>query len=109
MHRFAEAEQLEGEALVLKQKLVGDAHPDVGRNLNALGQLIFNRKISPHPVAILKATLSIQRKLIGDDDRGTLDPLDALGKALDAGGKYDEAEAIWREDMGACDVLSAIG
>ena len=45
----------------------------------------------------LKATLSIQRKIIGEDRQATLETLFALGRVLDSEGKTAEAESVWRE------------
>src|SRR5262249_44827523 len=68
--KYEEAEKLDAEALVMRQHLLGEAHPDVGRTLNALGQQLANKEL-PAADAVLKATLSIQRKLIGDDQQAT--------------------------------------
>jgi serine/threonine protein kinase/tetratricopeptide (TPR) repeat protein len=96
---YEEALRLDEEALVMRQHLLGETHPDVGRTLNALGQLLGNRKELPAADAVLKATLSIQRKLIGDENRATLETFYALAKVLDDEGKPAEAEPVWREGL----------
>jgi tetratricopeptide (TPR) repeat protein len=49
--------------------------------------------------AVLRATLSIQRKLIGDEQRATLETFHALGQVLDQEGKNAEAETVFREAL----------
>ena len=93
---WEESERLDAEALVMRQELLGETHPDVSRTLNALGQSLGNHQL-PAADAVLKATLSIQRKLFGDDNRATIETLFALAKVLDAEGKASEAEPVWRE------------
>jgi serine/threonine protein kinase len=97
---YEEAEKLDAEALVMRQHLLGESHPDVGRTLNALGQLLANKEL-PAADAVLKATLSIQRKLIGDDQQATLETLWALAQVLDREGKLEESEAVGREGLAA--------
>ena len=92
---------MDTEALLIRQKLLGDAHPDVPRNLNALGQLLANRGNLQAADAVLKAVLSIQRKLLGEDDQATIETLCNLAKVLQAEGKKSEAQFVWREALAA--------
>jgi tetratricopeptide (TPR) repeat protein len=46
---------------------------------------------------VLKAVLSIQRKLLGDDNPATLETFGSLAKVLHEEGKRPEAESMWRE------------
>jgi len=96
LKQYDEAKKLDAEALVLRQHVFGDAHPDVARTLNALGQLLGNQGELATADAVLKATLSIQRKIIGED-QGTIETLNALGKVLNDEGKSAEAEPLLRE------------
>ena len=83
----------------MRQKLLGDEHPDVPRNLNALGQLLGNRGDLPAAEAVLKAVLSIQRRLLGDDNQATLETFCSLAKVLQREGKQPEAESVLREAL----------
>ncbi|HTL54058.1 MAG TPA: serine/threonine-protein kinase [Candidatus Limnocylindrales bacterium] len=99
LQQFDEAKRLDAEALVLRQHIFGDAHPDVARTLNALGQLLGNQGELATADAVLKATLSIQRKIIGED-QATIETLNALGRVLNDEGKPAEAEPFLREALG---------
>jgi tetratricopeptide (TPR) repeat protein len=99
LDRFEEAQSLDTEALVMRQKLLGDAHPDVPRNFNALGQLLRNRGDLQAAEGVLKAVLSIQRKMFGDDNQATLETFCSLAQALQREGKRSEAESVWREAL----------
>jgi len=99
LERFEEAQSLDTMALVIRQKILGDAHPDVPRNLNALGQLLGKRGDLRAAEGVLKAVLSIQRKLLGDDNQATLETLCSLAKVLHDEGKRPEAESVWREAL----------
>jgi tetratricopeptide (TPR) repeat protein len=98
LKQFEEAKRLDAEALVLRQHVLGDAHPDVARTLNALGQLLGNNGELATADAVLKATLSIQRKIVGED-QATLETLDALGRFLGQEGKTAESESVLREAL----------
>src|SRR5262249_7579876 len=98
-HRYDEAQKVEEEVVAMRLKLLGEAHTDVGRGLNTLGQLLRNRGELLSSDAVLRATLSIQRKLIGDEHRATLETFYALGEVLAQEGKLREAESVWREEL----------
>jgi hypothetical protein len=48
---------------------------------------------------VLSAALSIQRKLLAEDNPDLLYTLDSLGAALEGQGKWAEAEAVHREAL----------
>ena len=43
--------------------------------------------------------LSIQRKVVGEDDQATIDTFEALGNVLDSENKTNEAESVRREAL----------
>jgi tetratricopeptide (TPR) repeat protein len=78
---------------------LGDEHPDVARNLNALGQLLAKQGNLHAADAVLKAVLSVQRKIMGEDSSATIETMCSLAKVLQSEGKKTEAESIWREAL----------
>jgi serine/threonine protein kinase len=105
MERFDESQKLNMRAIVIRDKLLGDSHPDVLRNLNSLGQLTMNRGDLPVASSLLKAVLSMQRGMLGATNDAALETICALAKSLQREGKASEAESEWREALGVGDTL----
>ncbi len=128
VRRFDEAQALHVEAQALLQKILGDAHPDVSRNLESQGQLLSNRGDLEGAEGVLRSVLAIQRKLMGNDNQAIASTLCNLARTLHERGKRPEAEAAWREalsigvkywaphhpdrlhaERGLCETLEALG
>jgi tetratricopeptide (TPR) repeat protein len=65
--------------------------------LRQFGQVLANRGDLESADGVLKAVLSIQRKLLGDENASTLETFTVLAKTLRREGKLSESESVWRE------------
>ena len=74
--RYTKGEPLIREALEIRRKLYGTAHPDVARSLEELGLNYFERGENDEAVQQLREAVAMQRKL-----HGKLHP--ALAQAMD--------------------------
>jgi tetratricopeptide (TPR) repeat protein len=67
--RYSEAEPLYQQALALRQKLLGDEHPDVATSFNNLGMLRFHHYAEA--ADYLGKALTLIERLLGPDHPNT--------------------------------------
>ena len=91
-----EAEALQREAFALLQK-VSDNYADVAASLKNLGDRMREKGNLDDAHSVLTATLSLQRKLLGDDHQDTLYTLNSLALTYEAQTNWSEAESVMRE------------
>ncbi len=91
-----EASALEQEAFALLQKVTGN-YADIAHSLYLLGNRMLQRGDLEDAYSVLSATLSLQRKLLGDDHPETLDTLNSLGLTCQARNNWSGAESVWRQ------------
>jgi len=102
----AEAELILRDALVMRQKLLGDSHPDVTESLTSLGALLMNQhKLAEAEPLLLKTHESLQQneKVETKYKRNTLTLLVRLYK------DWDKAElaAEWKQKLEIFDKAEA--
>ena len=91
-----EAEALEQEALALRLK-VSDNYPDIAKTLYNLGNRMRDRGNLEDAYSVLSATLSLQRKFLGNDHPDTLFTMRNLGLTYEAMTNWSDAESVLRE------------
>jgi non-specific serine/threonine protein kinase/serine/threonine-protein kinase len=95
---FAEARPLLEEALAIRERRRGGAHPEVADTLVRLGTLAhLSGKGDAEP--LFRRALAIREARLGSDHADVADVLNKLGAALAARGRLDEAEAALRRAL----------
>jgi tetratricopeptide (TPR) repeat protein len=95
--KYAEAENICRETLVLNLKDLVKDHPTTLRAMKNLGQALSNQRKYVEAEGILQATLLVTRKVLRPDNSETLVVMKTLGQALSSQGKHAELEQIYRE------------
>lgn len=89
---FDEARPLLGEALAIRERLLGSEDPKVAATLVRLGALA-HLSGKGDAVALFRRALAIREARFGGEHPDVADVLNKLGAALAARGRFDEAEA----------------
>jgi eukaryotic-like serine/threonine-protein kinase len=95
--RDDEAAALLRDALAIRRKRSGAAHPKVGEILNALGMLRHRARDLDGAERLYRESLAIQRRAFGPVHPAVATPLHNLGALLKTRGRLAEAEAVFRE------------
>jgi tetratricopeptide (TPR) repeat protein len=90
--KFAEAEQLAREALVVQRKELGGDHLYVANTLGVLSSALRDQGKLAEAETARRENLAIRRKVLGNEDPRVATSLDALGSVLQREGKLAEAE-----------------
>ncbi len=115
---YDEAERLHLEALAIRRKALGDAHPDVATSLSNLAAGLDAKGAYDKAEGLHREALAIRRKALGDAHPHVATSLSNLAAVLHDKGAYDEAEglhrealAIWRKTLGDAhpDVATSLG
>ncbi len=91
---YAEFEQADGllrEALALRRRHLGPAHPDVATSLRDLGWLAYVRGDYERAETLYTRALSIHRTALGDDHLAVAADLEGLGILYRVRGDFDAA------------------
>jgi serine/threonine protein kinase/tetratricopeptide (TPR) repeat protein len=95
---FVEAERYLERALELKRQIYGVDHPDVAATLANLGAAAYGRGDAARAEPLYREALAIQRARIPDSGRLGV-TLSNLALLLQETGRYDDAEALYLEDL----------
>ena len=93
--RYAEAEPLYKQALLLRQELLGDRHPDVATSLNNLAMLYSSQGRYAEAEPLLKQALALLQELLGDKHPNIASSLNNLAMLYYSQGRYAEAEPLY--------------
>ncbi len=98
--RFRESTVPEEQALEIRKKLLGEAHPSTAQGVNNVAasyeRLHADGKVEP----LYKQALQIRRKVLGDSHPATAVSLANLADLYAGQGKLDQAEALYRDALG---------
>jgi serine/threonine-protein kinase len=95
---YDEARPLLKEALAIRERLLGRAHPAVATTLARLGSLA-QRSGKGDAVALFRRALAIREASLGRGHPEVADVLSNLGMTLASHGRFDEAEAILQRSL----------
>jgi serine/threonine protein kinase/tetratricopeptide (TPR) repeat protein len=108
VHRDAEASiNALTQGLVLKRKLLGPDHPDVGLSEGNLGYVLEGVGRAEEALPHVEKSIAIQEKRLGSghpnlanelNNRGEI--LNALGKSAEARQSFEGAISIWERELG---------
>lgn len=96
---YAEAEPLYKRALAIREKALGDDHPDVANSLNGLAMLYLNQGKYAEAELLLKRALTIREKALGPDHSDVATSLNNLALLYHNQGKYAEAEPLYKRAL----------
>ncbi|MBW4652444.1 MAG: tetratricopeptide repeat protein [Kaiparowitsia implicata GSE-PSE-MK54-09C] len=92
--QYVEAKPLLQSALALRQKLLGETHPDVATSLNNLASLYKDQRQYGESELLYRQSLEIRQLLVGEENLDTATSLNDLAVVLKAIDKYKEAELL---------------
>lgn len=97
--RTREAEDIMRRALTMRQKTLGDAHPDVASSMVALASVYYRQSRYAEAEGMYRTALGIQRAALGEAHKDTGQTLNNLASALNEQGKYKDAEELYRNAL----------
>ena len=105
--RYADAEGLHKRALAIREKALGQDHPEVAGTLNNLANEYKNQGRYADAEGLYKRALAIREKALGQDHPDVAQTLNNLATVYAEQGKYPDAEglfkralAIWEKALG---------
>jgi eukaryotic-like serine/threonine-protein kinase len=87
------------EALAMRQKVLGEEHPEVAVTHSELGRVLFDQRDLGEAEAHYRSALAIRRQTLGPADHETATSLSDLGLLLREKGDRAGAEALFREAL----------
>jgi len=97
--RYAEAEPLFRQALVIRRHAFGAAHPLVAATLLDLAQFLVNRGTAAAAVAPAREGFAIMRRAYGPDHPVVAAFMARLASVLHHGGQLDEADSLFEQSL----------
>jgi CHAT domain-containing protein/Tfp pilus assembly protein PilF len=98
-HKYTEAEPLYKRALEIREKALGEDHPDVAQSLNNLAILDRARGRHAEAEAHYKRSLEIREKALGPHHPDVAQSLNSLAILYYMQGKYTEAEPLMKRSL----------
>jgi hypothetical protein len=94
--KYADAETLFGEVLVVRRRVLGPEHPNTLETAGNLANILVRQGKYAEAETMLREVLVVQRRVLGPEHPDTLMTAGNLANSLDSRGKYAEAETIPR-------------
>jgi len=101
--RYAEAEPLLKQALVICEKALGLDHPDMAQSLHNLALLYYYQGKYAEVEPLLKQVLAIDEKVLRPDHPNMASDLNNLAELYRVQGKYAEAEPLLKQALVICE------
>jgi eukaryotic-like serine/threonine-protein kinase len=96
---FAEAEVQLRRALVLRQSVLGESHPDVASSLDDLAGLMLEKGDYSAAEPLYRSALAMNRRLLGERNATVALNLANIALLLQKQARYAEAESLSRESL----------
>jgi tetratricopeptide (TPR) repeat protein/transcriptional regulator with XRE-family HTH domain len=97
--RYEQAESLLQQALVIRQQILDDDHPDTARTLNDLGVLYLTQSKYQQAEPLLQNALAIRQMKLGVEHPDTATSLNNRALLYYEQGRYPLAEQMYREAL----------
>ncbi|WP_414573145.1 tetratricopeptide repeat protein [Nostoc sp. CCY 9925] len=94
--QYSEAEPLYEKALSLRQRLLGEEHPDVASSYNNLAGLYLSQGKYSEAEPLYQTALSLRQRLLGEDHFDVATSYNNLAALYYFQGKYSEAEPLYQ-------------
>jgi tetratricopeptide (TPR) repeat protein len=97
--KYNEAEPLYLRSLSIREKKLGENHPDVAQSLNNLAELYRNQGKYNEAEPLYRRSLSIWEKQLGENHPDFAISLNNLALLYNSQGKYNEAEPLFLRSL----------
>ena len=97
--KYAEAEQMLRQTLMLKEKVLDKEHPSTLGSMNNLAIVLGIQGKYEEAEQMHRQTLMLMKKMLGEKHPSTLDSMNNLAIVLRSQGKYEEAEQMHRQTL----------
>jgi tetratricopeptide (TPR) repeat protein len=97
--KYAEAEQMLRQTLMLKEKVLGEEHPSTLDSMNNLAIALDSQGKYEEAEQMHRQTLMLTKKVLDEKHPSTLDSMNNLAIVLHSQGKYEEAEQMHRQTL----------
>ena len=97
--KYADAEGLSKRALAIREKALGEDHPDVAKTLNNLAGVYLAQGKYADAEGLYKRALAIWEKALGKDHPDVANSLNNLAVVYYDQGKYADAEALFKRAL----------
>ncbi len=97
--RYADAETHLNAAVAIRNRRLGEAHPDALRSSRVLAGVLRLRGKFSEAEALLRETSQIQQRVLGSEHIDTLATMNELALALWGPGRYAEADTLHRQTL----------
>ena len=91
---YLSAESMHRQALEIREKLLGNEHPDVATSLNNLARVLGEQGKLAEAEAMQRKALAMRKKLLGDEHPDVAISLDYLADALQIQSELTKAEPL---------------
>jgi tetratricopeptide (TPR) repeat protein len=99
MGEYASAEEFLRLSLDVREKMLGQEHPDTLTSVSQLGSVLESQGKYDAAEVLHRRALEGYEKVLGREHPHTLIGVSNLGSVLESQGKYDEAEAMYRRAL----------
>jgi tetratricopeptide (TPR) repeat protein len=96
---YTEARPFFERVLEIRQKVLGEDHPDTAQSLNALANLLSDQGSYQEARSLYERALAIYEKVLGEDHPDTASSLNNLALLLEAQGFYQEARPLFQRAL----------
>jgi tetratricopeptide (TPR) repeat protein len=97
--QYSEAEPLYKKALELRQRLLGEEHPDVATSYNNLAGLYRSQGRYSEAEPLYKKALELYQRLLGEEHPDVATCYNNLAALYDWQGRYSEAEPLYKKAL----------
>jgi tetratricopeptide (TPR) repeat protein len=97
--RYEEAEPLYLDALAMRKRLLGEAHPAVANSLNNLAALYASQGRYEEAEPLYLDALAMGQRLLGEAHPAVAKSLNNLALLYYSQGRYEEAEPLYRDAL----------
>jgi tetratricopeptide (TPR) repeat protein len=95
--RYDEAEQLFRQVLVVRERVLGTAHPDTLATRNEVAWMLAERGRFEEAEELYRQVLAGRERVLGDDHPDTLTTRSSVAWMLGERGRFENAEELYRQ------------
>ncbi|NES21187.1 MAG: CHAT domain-containing protein [Symploca sp. SIO3E6] len=97
--KYSEAIPLAEKALAIRQRILGQEHPDVATSLNNLAALYESQGRYEEAEPLYRQALEMRRRILEPEHPDVATSLNNLAALYESQGRYEEAEPLYRQAL----------
>ncbi|MFH7029679.1 MAG: FxSxx-COOH system tetratricopeptide repeat protein [Heteroscytonema crispum UTEX LB 1556] len=97
--QYSQAEPLYQKALLLRQRLLGEEHPDVATSYSNLAALYHYQGQYSEAEPLYQKALSLRQRLLGEEHPAVAASYNNLAGLYESQGRYSEAEPLYQKAL----------